>query len=238
MGDESSRSPSSGLTGALFARVAVLFTLLLFLPFPIAGTWNWPGAWANGLTMIFFFIVSRALAYRKNPELLVERGRFLDNKDVKSWDKVLSVVVGLAGYVSVVVIAALDRRFSRGAGIPSAFVLLGLVLVLLGNTLSSWAFLANRFFSGVVRIQTDRGHVVVDSGPYRIVRHPGYLGGLFADLGSPLLFGSFWALIPAACTVIALVVRTGLEDATLKAELPGYAEFARRTRYRLFPGIW
>ncbi|MCC7513034.1 MAG: isoprenylcysteine carboxylmethyltransferase family protein, partial [Anaerolineae bacterium] len=94
------------------------------------------------------------------------------------------------------------------------------------------------FFSGVVRIQKERGHVVVDSGPYRLVRHPGYLGSVIGDLGIPLLLGSYWALIPALLTVGAVFVRAALEDKTLQDELPGYIEYARRTRYRLIPGVW
>ena len=97
---------------------------------------------------------------------------------------------------------------------------------------------ANRFFSAVVRIQHDRGHKVVRDGPYRIVRHPGYAGGLYTWLTAPLMLGTLWAYIPALLTVCALVVRTALEDRTLIQELPGYAEYTARTRYRLLPGIW
>jgi protein-S-isoprenylcysteine O-methyltransferase Ste14 len=98
--------------------------------------------------------------------------------------------------------------------------------------------LANRFFSAVVRIQTDRGHVVVSDGPYRVMRHPGYAGGMLSYLASPLLLSSLWMFIPAVLTVAAMVARTALEDRTLRAELPGYADYARRVRYRLLPGLW
>jgi len=98
--------------------------------------------------------------------------------------------------------------------------------------------LANRFFSGVVRIQNERGHSVVSDGPYRWVRHPGYAGGFIGDLALPLLLGSAWAFIPAALTAGAVVLRTALEDRTLQAELPGYREYAQRTRFRLLPGVW
>jgi protein-S-isoprenylcysteine O-methyltransferase Ste14 len=98
--------------------------------------------------------------------------------------------------------------------------------------------LANRFFSAVIRIQTDRGHHVVSSGPYRIVRHPGYVGGLTYWMPVSVALGSAWALIRSALFLIVTVIRTALEDRTLHRELPGYPEYAVRVRYRLIPGVW
>jgi protein-S-isoprenylcysteine O-methyltransferase Ste14 len=115
---------------------------------------------------------------------------------------------------------------------------LGIFLIALGYAFAVWALVENRFFSGVVRIQKDRGHVVCDSGPYRIVRHPGYAGNILPLLGIVLALSSLWTLIPAAVALIIVVIRTGLEDRTLQEELPGYQEYARRVRYRLFPGIY
>ena len=96
----------------------------------------------------------------------------------------------------------------------------------------------NRFFSGTVRIQTERGHRVVTGGPYRFVRHPGYLGGVISYLAMPLILGSAWAYIPAAVGMAVTAIRAALEDRTLKKELPGYLEYTQATRYRLIPGIW
>jgi protein-S-isoprenylcysteine O-methyltransferase Ste14 len=96
----------------------------------------------------------------------------------------------------------------------------------------------NRFFSGTVRIQTDREHVVVSGGPYRLVRHPGYAGSLLATICVPVVLGSWWAWVPACVSVAALVVRTALEDRVLRRELDGYAAYAARTRHRLVPGVW
>jgi protein-S-isoprenylcysteine O-methyltransferase Ste14 len=98
--------------------------------------------------------------------------------------------------------------------------------------------LVNRFFSAVVRIQRDREHTVVTSGPYRLIRHPGYAGALITSLAIPLLLGSLWALIPAALVVCLLILRTALEDRTLQEKLDGYREYAGRVRYRLLPGVW
>ncbi|MEN8727248.1 MAG: isoprenylcysteine carboxylmethyltransferase family protein, partial [Sulfurovum sp.] len=115
---------------------------------------------------------------------------------------------------------------------------LGLVLIALGYAFSAWALIENRFFSSTVHIQTDRGHSVCDSGPYRIVRHPGYAGNLLALAGIIMALNSMWTLIPAVAALVIAVMRTALEDKTLHDELPGYRDYARRVRYRLFPGIY
>jgi protein-S-isoprenylcysteine O-methyltransferase Ste14 len=135
-------------------------------------------------------------------------------------------------------VAGLDHRFVWSPVFPLWLIVLGFILTSLGYAFGVWAFVENRFFSSVVRIQTDRGHVVCDSGPYRLVRHPGYAGTILALLGIVLALGSVWTLIPAAVALIIAVVRTALEDQTLQEELPGYRDYARRVRYRLIPGIY
>jgi protein-S-isoprenylcysteine O-methyltransferase Ste14 len=97
---------------------------------------------------------------------------------------------------------------------------------------------SNKFFSTSVRIQMERDHTVASGGPYRYVRHPGYVGYIVSGFAAPLALGSLWALIPAAITLCLLVVRTALEDRTLQDELDGYREYAARVRYRLLPGVW
>jgi protein-S-isoprenylcysteine O-methyltransferase Ste14 len=89
-----------------------------------------------------------------------------------------------------------------------------------------------------VRIQTDRGHTVCDTGPYRFVRHPGYVGLILQAVGVPILLGSFWALIPGVAAAVLISIRTSFEDRTLRAELPGYVDYVQRVRWRLIPGIW
>jgi len=116
--------------------------------------------------------------------------------------------------------------------------LLGLAGILAGYALGSYALVENRFFSGMVRIQTERGHQVVSSGPYRWLRHPGYAGALITYLGTPLFLDSVWGFVPVVLLAILLVVRTRLEDRTLQEELPGYRDYAGRVRYRLLPGVW
>jgi protein-S-isoprenylcysteine O-methyltransferase Ste14 len=138
----------------------------------------------------------------------------------------------------LVIVAGLDHLFGWSGLFPVWLNLLGILLVAAGYALSAWALAENRFFSGVVRIQAERGHAVCDSGPYRFMRHPGYAGNLLALPGIVLALGSWWTLIPAAAALVIALVRTALEDRTLQEELPGYREYARRVRFRLFPGIF
>jgi protein-S-isoprenylcysteine O-methyltransferase Ste14 len=107
-----------------------------------------------------------------------------------------------------------------------------------GAAMLTWSMVVNPFFEKTVRIQTDRGHRVIDTGPYAYVRHPGYLGFVGWILSAPLLLASTWAVAPAVLAVAGLVIRTALEDRTLQNELTGYPEYAARVRYRLVRGIW
>jgi protein-S-isoprenylcysteine O-methyltransferase Ste14 len=221
----------------------VIFQLLLvvfiapFLPMLISGHWDWWQAWAYALTSILAFVASRVLASRRHPDLLRERARFMDAKDTKPWDKVLAPLLGV-GSILIPVVAGVDKYYGWTPASSLTLSLLALTGILIGYGFSSWALIENRFFSGTVRIQTERGHHVISSGPYRLVRHPGYAGGLLGYACIPLLLDSLWAWIPTALLVAVLFVRTALEDKTLQAELPGYREYAQKTRFRLLPGIW
>jgi protein-S-isoprenylcysteine O-methyltransferase Ste14 len=138
----------------------------------------------------------------------------------------------------LVIVAGLDHRNGWTPLFPTWLNILGLVLIALGYAFAAWALIENRFFSSTVHIQMDRGHSVCDSGPYRVVRHPGYAGNMLALPGLVLALSSMWTLIPAAVALIIAVIRTVLEDQTLQDELPGYRDYARRVRYRLIPGIY
>jgi protein-S-isoprenylcysteine O-methyltransferase Ste14 len=221
----------------IFQLILVLIILPL-LPMLISGRWDWWEAWVFALIIFLGFILSRALAARKHPDLLAERVGSLGREDAKSWDKVLAPIMALGGLV-IPLIAGLDERF---AWTPAVFGLpvkiAAIAVMLLAYIFSSWALIENAFFSGIVRLQLDRGHTVCSSGPYRWLRHPGYAGGFWAYLAMPLILDSSWAFIPVALLLAVTILRTHLEDRTLQEELPGYREYAQRVHYRLFPGIW
>jgi protein-S-isoprenylcysteine O-methyltransferase Ste14 len=214
--------------------LSAIFPLLLF---PFAGRWDWGMGWALVGIMAAATLLSRLLLLRVHPDLIDERASSLDAENAKPWDKLLAPAMGLTPLL-VLVVAGLDQRYGWSPPLGFGLQLTGLVLVALGYAIATWAMLSNRFFSGVVRIQTERGHEVVDSGPYRIVRHPGYAGSLLAGIGFPLALSSAWAWLPLLLVFVVTVLRTRLEDQTLRQELPGYEAFAERTRFRLLPGVW
>jgi len=217
----------------------VLYTVLLpAVIFLAAGTIQWPMGWIYWGVTVIASLLSRAWAAMLHPEVLAERVRSQGAQDVKPWDRLLSRLVGLfAPFVNLVVVG-LDRRWAWSPSLPAWIAWAALGLLVLSYAFGTWAFLTNRFFSAVVRIQRERGHHAVTDGPYRIVRHPGYLGGIVAAFATPLLLGSLWGLISAAIYAAIIGVRTALEDRTLHEELPGYVAYAQRTRYRLIPGVW
>jgi protein-S-isoprenylcysteine O-methyltransferase Ste14 len=218
-------------------QMVIIVLIAPFTPMIISGDWGWLEAWAYAVTTILAFVLSRAILYRVHPDLIAERARSMEAKDTKPWDRVLAPLLLLASIV-VLVVAGLDRHYGWSSPFPSGAKLIALTGVILGYAFSSWALIENRFFSGTVRIQNERGHHVVSTGPYRFVRHPGYAGGLLGFLFIPILLDSPWAFIPAILLALIMVARTELEDKTLQEELPGYQEFTRKTRYRLIPGIW
>jgi protein-S-isoprenylcysteine O-methyltransferase Ste14 len=215
----------------------VFIVIIPFLPLLISWRWNWWEAWIYALINILGFALSRGLAARRHPDLLAERARYTQHADAKAWDKFLSPLVGLGGGL-IPLAAGLEARFAPGIVFDPLLKTLALALILGGYTLASYALVENRFFSGMVRIQSERGHRVVSSGPYRWMRHPGYSGALLAYLATPIFLDSLWAFLPVILLTMALSIRTSLEDRTLQSELEGYREYASRVRYRLIPGIW
>ena len=215
------------LSGTVTAGVILVTT---------SGRWDWVIGWALVGIYTVSFAAQAIILIPRSPELLAERSVRM-GKDTKPWDRVLLPFYGLAS-LAVLVIAGLDIRLGWGALIPFWLQAAGFALALCGNGLVIWAMAANAFFAFSVRLQRERGQVVATGGPYRAIRHPGYAGAALFAVATALLLGSVWSLIPAAVAVLLLVVRTSLEDRTLKAELEGYAEYSSRTRFRLVPGVW
>lgn len=224
---------------SLRVLLLMLFVVVIipFLPLLITWRWDWWEAWIYAGIWILGFAGSRALAARRHPDLLAERAGFAQHKNVKPWDRILSPLVGIGSGV-IPLVAGLDARLDSSLtfSLPIKAVSLGGLLA--GFILASYALIENRFFSGMVRIQTDRGHQVVFSGPYRWIRHPGYAGALLSFWATPFFLDSLWAFLPAVLVAVALVIRTHLEDNTLQNELEGYRDYVRRVRYRLLPGVW
>ena len=209
----------------------VFWGLLLFLP---AGTVEWPMAWVY---LGIFMVVNLASAWVVDPELLLEE-RGIGKEGRKRWDVVLVGFYGIFTALVSPIVAGFDHRYGWSPVFPLWLQVVTLVIYILAWALNIWAMACNKYFSKVVRIQTERGHTVVASGPYSYVRHPGYVGAILFNLGTPILLGSRWAIIPAWIGALLILLRTGLEDRTLQAELEGYQEYAERVRYRLIPGVW
>jgi len=210
--------------------------ILIGILFGVVGRWNWWMGWALSGIYIIWSATTAILILPVNPEMLAERSR--PHADTKNWDKMILGVMGLL-MIAEYVIASLDVHLSWSPQLPLYLQVIGLVMAIIGyDVLLVWAMVSNAFFVATVRIQKDRRQAVVSNGPYRFIRHPGYLGTLLLHWGVPLMLNSLWAFIPAGLITLVLVIRTFLEDKTLLAELPGYIEYAGRVRYRLFPGIW
>jgi protein-S-isoprenylcysteine O-methyltransferase Ste14 len=217
--------------GVIGVTLAVQAALL----FGGAGTLNWPWAWVYFAISLVTVLINGSILLRTSPEMVAERGR---PKEVQGWDKVVSSIWGVAVYLALPLVAGLDVRFGWPPALNVIWHAAGAVVLAAGYGFTAWAMISNAYFSTAVRIQSERGHTVCRSGPYRFVRHPGYVGMALQALGMPFLLGSLWALLPAFAAAIPMVIRTALEDRMLQAELPGYREYAQEVRYRLVPGIW
>ena len=225
---------SMSRTKAILCAVGSPLTLvaLVFLP---AGRIDWTPGWIFIAVLVAAFGLSALLLARVNPMIYRARGRF--QPGTKTWDLVLLAILFPAMIVEIP-LATLDAGRMGWSDVPLWVVRTGYMLLIGGIAVTTWAQAVNPFFEPGVRIQTERAQQVITSAPYRFIRHPGYSASIAIFIGNPLALASWWALLPAALAIALLVVRTSLEDRLLQAELSGYADYARRTRYRLLPGLW
>lgn len=220
----------SWIRGAFFGMIGYAALMLISV-----GRWDWLWGW------VYIGLLAAALAAHVivlapiNPALLADRAGGLRQPGAKRWDVWLAMAASLF-FTSVMIVAGLDERWAWTGPVSMGWHIVGVILSIIGWVFFLGAMACNPFFSESVRIQ--EGHQVAQRGPYRLVRHPGYFGNLIGCLGQPLLFGSWWAFIPAVLTIVAFAIRAALEDNTLHNELPGYADYARQVRYRLIPGLW
>lgn len=231
----STSSPTRGVlrwAGQMLAML-IIFGLILFLA---AGRLNWIGGWAFWGLNLVTQALSGIILIPLRPDMLVERSSSHEN--TKPWDRILAPLVSIVSPLVILVTAALDARFHWTQSLPTAVWIGSLVIAFICQIFVIWAMATNAFFATTVRIQSDRDQGVVSSGPYSLVRHPGYAGSVWFDLMLPLMLGSWWAYIPAILSLILIFVRTGLEDRTLQAELAGYRDYTQKVHYRLIPGIF
>lgn len=225
------------ITPRVIFQLLIVLILIPLLPILISRRWDWWEAWLYFTVYILGFIVSRALAARRSPDLLRERARSMEQENTEPWDRLLAPMLAFSGGF-IPLVAGLDQLFGWSTGFDLPLKFAALIVLIAGYALATYALVENRFFSGVVRIQSERGHHVVTGGPYRWIRHPGYAGALIAYLATPVLLDSLWAFLPAALVTAVAVIRTSFEDRTLHEKLSGYREYAAHVRYRLLPWVW
>jgi protein-S-isoprenylcysteine O-methyltransferase Ste14 len=223
----------------MYLALGIAVTILFYAAFGVllfwsAGTLNVPAFWIYLGVMTVLCVVSSVYINVRSPDLVKERLRPGKGEQ----DKVTLTVMWIA-FILQGVIAGVDvGRYHWSSNVPTPIQYASLILLIAGFVFVLWAMLVNRFFSSAVRIQSDRGQQVIDSGPYRIVRHPGYTGGMLFLLCSSITLGSWLSLLPMVVVCLFMIRRTQLEDSMLQKELPGYTEYTKKVRYRLIPGVW
>lgn len=226
--------PPMSRTAAISYAIGLPLILLALIFLPV-GRLDWPPGW---IFIAFLFVVygtAILVLKRVNPAIFRARNRF--QAGTKRWDLILVSFVCL-GMIAEIPVATFDAGRMAWSVMPTSVVILGYVLLGAGIAFGAWAQAVNRFFEPGVRLQRERGQHVISAGPYAFVRHPGYVSAIMVFAGLALALASWWALIPAAWATVLLILRTIWEDALLHAELEGYADYARRVRFRLVPGLW
>ena len=214
----------------LFVASVRIMGVIMFVPAGI----SWRRGWLFFAAFYLFTFLSAWYLWRVNPEIFIARSKV--RAGTKSWDKFLMPLL-LASLVAIFIVAAFDARFDSST-VSTTLVIVGYILVTLGFAATTWVYAVNKFAEPSVRIQSERGQAVIDTGPYAFVRHPLYAASIVLFIGMALAMGSYWALIPVIFGFLVIVVRIVLEDRLLQNELPGYREYASLVRYRLIPGVW
>ncbi len=210
----------------------VLLTANVIFLFLAAGTFKWCEAWLYILISLCFVVGSRLTLH---PNLLVIRSMFKDG--TIKWDQLLAPITNIVGPLAISFIAGLDHRFAWSA-VDLKVKGIALATILLGTLFTLWAMHSNHYYSQTVRFQYERFPVVISNGPYKFVRHPGYTGHILSSLATPIILGSWVALIPSGFIVCVYLVRTALEDVTFQRHFKGYYDYTKKVTYRLFPRIW
>jgi protein-S-isoprenylcysteine O-methyltransferase Ste14 len=216
----------------IFLVSVLIVAALIFIP---AGRLDYTPGWICLALIVIGFSALSMYVHSRSPSLL--RRRMRAGAGTPSWDRVFVMLVQVF-FIAILVVGGLDAGRYHWTDLPSWLEALGIVTMIGGLLLVAWAMGQNPHFETTVRIQTDQQHRVIQSGPYRIVRHPGYVAAILIFIGMGLVLDSAWALVPAGLASVDLIVRTWAEDRFLHQNLEGYRSFAQRTRDRLLPGIW
>ncbi len=219
----------------IFLKISLQYLFVCAILLISAGTWRWSRAWVYLAVALLCFSVNAWVVRTRNPELIAERHK--KHEDTKPFDRILTALIA-AMTVVMFVVAGLDAVRYRWTSLPHFFLYPGILLHVLGMAVLGWAMSTNPYVEKTVRIQADRGQRVVTAGPYALVRHPMYFGMILMGIGFPMIAGSVWSFGPLGVYIALFIIRAALEDRTLRSELPGYADYAQRTRYRLVPGLW
>jgi protein-S-isoprenylcysteine O-methyltransferase Ste14 len=215
-----------------FIGLLIILAAILFIP---AGRLDWGEAWGFIAVYAVFILIYLFWGLKNDPDQIEERSHVGQN--VKRWDHIILAIYTFF-LMMMFIVAGLDAGRYRRAPLPIILEIVGWLGLVLAGGLIQWVSSVNTFLSRQVRIQDERGHKVVTQGPYRFVRHPMYVGIIIFMFSIPLVLGSGWAEVPAVIIGILFVIRTALEDRTLREELPGYKDYAEHVRYRLLPGVW
>ncbi|HEY3297025.1 MAG TPA: isoprenylcysteine carboxylmethyltransferase family protein [Armatimonadota bacterium] len=233
---QNNTGPTSGFNMlTLIARSLITGAILAAVLFISSGKTNWIGGWMYITVVVAGQIVAVMVAMPKSPETIAARS--VISSEAPAWDRAIAPIITLAPQI-IAVTAGLFVRFRGVPHTPIWIVAAGMILAVLGFTLGLQAALSNKFFTPVYCIQKDRGHTVIEDGPYRIIRHPGYAGTILFLIAIPMILGAAWAYLPAVLTVLLLVLRTHLEDRALRSDLHGYSDYAVKVSSHLLPGVW
>lgn len=216
-------------------RMAIFLIVSSGILFLIAGDWRWTGGWVFVVVQVLNVALSYFLLYARDPDLLVRRSEM--GEGTPKWDKVLAPLMAYSTLI-ISVVSAVGHRFAGGWRRPWWLLVLALLLATAGHMLTLESMRQNAFFEGTVRLQAEHDHRVVSSGPYRVVRHPGYVGVTLYNLAVPVILASLWGFVGVGFFLVVLFWRTAREDRFLRDELEGYEAYAERTRWRLIPGVW
>jgi protein-S-isoprenylcysteine O-methyltransferase Ste14 len=223
-----------GIRSIVMQTIALIIGLVIL--FISAGTVIWLRGWIYSGLVTIYWVISTVMLARVNPEMLNARGSVV-KEGTKGFERIWIVLYPVLTFVNLVVMGFDAVRF-QWSFVPFWLAILGIVILILACITGAWAMAVNKFFEWTARIQSDRQQYICTSGPYKVIRHPGYAGVILSVLAYPLILGSWWGFVPSGILAIIIVIRTVKEDGMLQNELQGYRKYANQVKYRLIPLIW